>query len=47
MNAPAYNLPGITTQPAMGASAAPVASVNDTGAALAPMAGWVVIPGRL
>lgn len=32
MNAPAYNLPGITTQPAMGASAAPVASVNDTGA---------------
>ena len=32
MNAPAYNLPGITTKPAMGASAAPVASVNDTGA---------------
>ena len=32
MNAPAYNLPGITTQPAMGASAAPLASVNDTGA---------------
>lgn len=32
MNAPAYNLPGITTQPAMGESAAPVASVNDTGA---------------
>ena len=32
MNAPAYNLPGITTQPAMGARAAPVASVNDTGA---------------
>ena len=32
MNAPAYNLPGITTQAAMGASAAPVASVNDTGA---------------
>jgi probable Rubsico expression protein CbbX len=32
MNAPAYNLPGITTQPVMGASAAPVASVNDTGA---------------
>jgi probable Rubsico expression protein CbbX len=32
MNAPAYNLPGITTQPAMGASAAPVASVSDTGA---------------
>ena len=32
MNAPAYNLPGITTQPAMGASAAPGASVNDTGA---------------
>jgi len=32
MNAPAYNLPGITPQPAMGASPAPEASVNDTGA---------------